>query len=162
MASAALPAPNGTWKAVLVGGGIAGTIDISYAIIANLAKVSPARVLQSVASGLLGSDAFDGGVATAALGLLLHFTMTCIMALIFIRAARNVAIVRNNLLLAGPAYGAAIYFVMRWIVVPLSRFPYDLRHVRPLELAVHIFGVGLVIALAARRFAAVAPSAANP
>ena len=42
---------------------------------------------------------------------------------------------------------------MRWVVVPLSRFPGDLRTVHPLEIAVHAFGVGLVIALAARRFA---------
>jgi hypothetical protein len=162
MATSALRPPNGIWKAVLVGGGIGGAIDIGYAILANLAKASPVRVLQSVASGLLGRDAFDGGTATAALGLLLHFTMACVMALIFIGAARKVAIFRNNLLLAGLVYGAAIYFAMRWVVAPLSRFPYDLRHLRPLELAVHIFGVGLVLALAARRFGAVAPPAVNP
>lgn len=156
MATSALSASNGILKAALAGGLIGGAIDISYAIVASMPKASPARVLQSVASGLLGPDAFDGGAATATLGLLLHFTMACVMALIFIGAARNIAFVRHNLLLAGLVYGAAIYFVMRWVVVPLSRFPYDLRHLHPLELAVHILGVGLVIALSARRFGLVA------
>jgi hypothetical protein len=159
MASFALRAPDNLLKAAAVGGAIGGAVDISYAIIANSSKVSAGRVLQSVASGLLGRDAFEGGAATAALGLLLHFTMTFLMAVIFIIAARNVALVRNNLLIAGLAYGAVIYFVMRWVVVPLSRFPGDLRHVLPLELFLHIVGVGLVIALAARRFGAVQPPA---
>ncbi len=156
MASIALYSPNAVLKAALVGGFAAGTIDIAYAILTNLAKgVSGARVLQSIASGLLGRGAFDGGAATAILGLLLHFFMTIVMALLFIAAARGLAPIRENPIIAGLAYGAAIFFAMRWVVVPLSRFPGDLRTITPLELAVHMVGVGLVIALVARRFGAV-------
>lgn len=140
--------------AALVGGSIAGAIDIGYAIVANFPKASPERVLQSVASGLLGRAAFDGGPATAILGLALHFLMTIVMAAVFILAARVSAPVRNNLIVAGLLYGSAIYFVMRWVVVPLSRFPGDLRALHPLELAFHAVGVGLVIALTARHFGA--------
>lgn len=140
--------------AALVGGSLAGAIDIGYAIAANLAKVPPGRVLQSVASGLLGRSAFEGGPATAVLGLALHFLMTIVMAVIFILVARASAPVRNNLVAAGLLYGCAIYFVMRWVVVPLSRFPGDLRALHPLELAFHAVGVGLVIALTARHFGA--------
>ena len=156
MASSAISARNEMLKAALVGGIAAGAIDIAYAILASGAKgVSAERVLQSVASGLLGRDAYAGSAATAGLGLLLHFAMTTLMALLFVAAARSFEPVRNHLLLAGLAYGAAIYFAMRWVVVPLSRFPGDLRAINPLELAVHMIGVGLVIALAARRFGAV-------
>jgi uncharacterized membrane protein YagU involved in acid resistance len=141
-------------KAAVIGGAIGGAVDISYAIIANLPKASPQRVLQSVASGVLGRDSFDGGAATAALGLALHFAMNILIALIFIAAARTFAPIRNNLVAAGLIYGAAIYFVMRWVVVPLSRFPGDLRVIHPLEIGFHMVGVGLVVALAARRFGA--------
>jgi hypothetical protein len=161
MQGSAARAAENIAKAALIGGGIAGAIDISYAIIANLAKASPGRVLQSVASGLLGRDAFQGGAATAALGLTLHFAMTILMAAIFIVGARSFAPVRNNLIGAGLIYGAAIYFVMRWVVVPLSRFPGDLRAIHPLELILHIVGVGLVIALAARHFGALEVRPAN-
>lgn len=137
-------------KAALVGGVIAGAVDISYAIVVNLANVSPSRVLQSVASGLLGRDSFEGGLAIAAAGLALHFAMTILMALLFIIGVRAFAPLRRHVIAAGLLYGAAIFFVMRWIVVPLSRFPGDLRHVYVSELVVHILGVGLVIALAAQ------------
>jgi uncharacterized membrane protein YagU involved in acid resistance len=155
MQGTSIDAPEKLLKAAAVGGLIGGAIDISYAIIASLPKASPTRVLQSVASGFLGPDAFQGGPATAAFGLFLHFAMTFVMALIFVVAARGLALVRNNIITAGLLYGTAIYFVMRWVVVPLSRFPGDLRHINPLELALHIVGVGLVIALAARRFAGI-------
>ena len=145
-------APNGVLTAILVGGSIAGAIDIGYAILANLPRVAPERVLQSVASGLLGRASYEGGAPTASLGLFLHFAMTLAMAAIFVAAARAFPLVRQHLIVAGLVYGALVFFTMRWVVVPLSRFPGDLRHVNPVELLVHILGVGLVIALATRRF----------
>ena len=146
---------TGPLAAILIGGGAAGLIDILFAIGANLPRgVAPIKVLQSVASGLLGRAAYQGGVGTALLGTLLHFTMTLAMAALFVAAARSIAPVRQHLIVAGLAYGALIYFAMRWVVVPLSRFPGEMRVVNPVELAVHVIGVGLVIALATRRFAA--------
>ena len=154
-AAAETPGTSGPLAAILVGGGVAGLIDILYAIGANLPKgVAPIRILQSVASGLLGRAAYQGGVATALLGTVLHFAMTIAMAALFVAAVRAVPTLRQHLLAAGLAYGALIYFAMRWIVVPISRFPGDLRSIQPVELAVHVIGVGLVIALATRRFAA--------
>jgi hypothetical protein len=147
---------DGALKAALAGGLAGGAIDIIYAIVANGAKgVGATRVLQSVASGLLGGQAFSGGAATAMLGLALHMLIVVALAALFIAAARAVPLLRHHLLVAGLIYGGAIYFAMRWLVVPLSRFPGDLRVIHPLEIAVHMVGVGLVIALAARRFGAV-------
>lgn len=141
---------------MVLGGMAAGLIDLSYAILASAAKgVSVTRVLQSVAGGLLGSQAYRGDLATAALGVALHFCMTIAMAALFIALARRSQRLRRHLLLSGLAYGALIYFTMRWLVVPLSRFPGDLRSFNPGEFAVHMFGVGLVIALSARWLGAV-------
>jgi uncharacterized membrane protein YagU involved in acid resistance len=153
--TAVAPAPWGVITAILVGGLVSGGIDIVYAIVANYLQsgVSPGRVLQSVASGLLGRDAFQGGAATAALGLLLHLAMTVAMAAIFFAAVRTLPPLRGHMLLAGLVYGGLIYFAMRWVIVPLSRFPGDLRTFGAVEFAVHAVGVGLVIALAVRRFA---------
>ena len=140
--------------AVLAGGAAAGLIDLLYAIGANLPKgVAPTRVLQSVASGLLGREAYQGGAATALLGTALHFAMAMVMAALFVAVARSVAPIRRHLIAAGLFYGFILYFAMRWVVVPLSQFPGDLRVINPVELAVHIFGVGLVIAFATRWFA---------
>ncbi len=57
-------------EAILWGGTVAGILDITDAIVvSSFFGVAPARVLQSVASGLLGRASFGGGISTAALGL---------------------------------------------------------------------------------------------
>ena len=76
-------------SAILIGGAIAGACDITYAITFWAFRgVSATRVLQSVASGLLGKAAFKGGLATAPLGLVLHFFIAFSAATIFYFAAR--------------------------------------------------------------------------
>jgi hypothetical protein len=53
----------GAWLLVLAGGIVAGTLDILYACAFRAVKLGvPARrILQSVAAGLLGEAAFEGG-----------------------------------------------------------------------------------------------------
>src|SRR5258708_18358295 len=72
-------------RAILLGGLIAGTIDISYACIFSYLRrgTSPVRVLQSVASGALGRSAFDGGARTAAPWLVFPFLIPAIAAGVF-------------------------------------------------------------------------------
>ena len=56
------------FSAILIGGTIAGALDITYAIgFSAMHGVPPMRILQSVASGLLGKPAFEGGVPIAIL-----------------------------------------------------------------------------------------------
>ncbi|MBW8877940.1 MAG: hypothetical protein JF614_23505 [Acidobacteria bacterium] len=141
--------------AILVGGSIAGALDITYAIVFSAFRgVPPVRILQSVASGLLGAAAYDGGLPTAALGLLLHFFIAFSAAAIFYLASRWFPLLIRQAVLSGVLYGAGIYAVMNLVVVPLSAFPRKLSF-PPLVLAtglfVHMFFIGLPIALAARR-----------
>ncbi len=142
--------------AILVGGGIAGLFDITYAIVFwALSRGVPAtRVLQSVASGLLGAPAFQGGSATAALGLLLHFLIALIWAAIFFGVSRALPILLRRPIVAGIHFGLVIYAVMNLVVLPLSAFPRKVTF-PPLVLAtglfVHMFFIGLPIALAVSR-----------
>ena len=141
--------------AILAGGSIAGELDITYAIVFSGFRGVPAiRVLQSVASGLLGSAAYESGPATAALGLFLHFFIAFSAAAIFYIASRRFHLLTRQAVISGVIYGAAVYAVMNLIVLPLSAYP---RRVTfpPLVLAtgllVHMFFIGLPIALAVRR-----------
>ncbi len=53
---------------------IAGILDIASAcVIAEIKGTGSIRVLQGIASGLLGQRSFEGGMATAGLGLAIHF-----------------------------------------------------------------------------------------
>src|SRR3977135_1517904 len=75
---------------IVYGGLVAGALDISYAIIFSWLRsgVPPTRLLQSVASGLLGREAArGGGWKTALLGLFLHFLNAFIIATIFFGAS---------------------------------------------------------------------------
>jgi hypothetical protein len=142
-------------KAILIGGSIAGTCDILYAIIYSwLARgTAPVRILQSVASGLLGKPAFDGGWPVASLGLFLHFFIALAAAAIFYFVARKIPALVRHAVLSGVLYGFLIFWFMRLVVLPLSAFPFPVRFpLGPslLEMLFHMFTVGLPIALAVR------------
>ncbi|MGH9900523.1 MAG: hypothetical protein ACRD68_01650 [Pyrinomonadaceae bacterium] len=142
---------------ILYGGLAAGALDITYALIfSGLRGVSPSRVLQFIASGLLGRAAFGGGPATALLGLLLHFLIAFILAGIYYGASLYLPALVRRAVVCGLVYGVAVYFVMNYVVLPLSATP-KLNQF-PLAsfvggLLIHAFGVGLPIALFARRSA---------
>ncbi|MBX3735645.1 MAG: hypothetical protein KF715_03060 [Candidatus Didemnitutus sp.] len=142
-------------RAILIGGGIAGFCDISYACgFWALRGVAPARVLQSVASGLLGADAFNGGATTAALGLALHFLIALIFAGAFVLASGQVAVLGRRAFLSGAIYGFLIFWLMNLVVLPLSAFPRKVTFAPAATitgLIVHTFLIGVPIALAARR-----------
>ena len=145
------------WRAILLGGLIAGTIDISYACIFSYLRrgTSPVRVLQSVASGALGRSAFDGGAKTAALGLVFHFLIATIAAAVYYLASRPLRVLVNYAIICGPLYGVCVYLVMNFVVLPLSAI--GSRPALPLPvlisgLLIHMFGIGLPIALIVRKY----------
>ena len=148
--------PRRALSSILLGGLVAGTFDITYAIVFSYLRrgVLPSRVLQSVASGLLGAEAYDGGAPTAALGLALHFFIALVAAAVFVLASRYLPVLVRSPVLTGAVYGAAIYVFMNWVVLPLSRIgprPFPALIVLVTGLLVHMFLIGVPIALAARR-----------
>jgi len=145
--------------AILAGTLVAGAMDISAAILIwSTRAVAPSRVLQSVAGGVLGREAFAGGVATAALGLLLHFAIMSVIVSLFVIASRRMLILTPRSLplaiVCGVAYGVVVYLVMTYVVVPLSasasRAPSMPQFFE--GVIVHILCVGIPIALIARHW----------
>ena len=147
---------NGGWstgRALRWGTLIVGTADILDAFVFfGLRGIRPVRILQGIASGILGRDAFSGGAATAALGAVLHYFIAFAIVLVFLAASRRLPDLARRPWLYGPLYGLVVYAVMNWIVIPLS-----LVTTRPKPLAVlanglliHMLGVGLPTALIAR------------
>jgi hypothetical protein len=132
-----------------------GTLDIADAIIFYAIRgVAPIRILQGIASGLLGRTAFSGGARTALLGLALHFFIAATVATIYILASRSLPLSRHPLLY-GTLYGVAVYIVMNYVVLPLSHI--GLRPLPPLiplinGVAALIFCIGIPTALIARRY----------
>ena len=144
-------------KTIVIAGLVAGALDISYAfIIWGLRGVTPIRIGQSIASGLLGREAaVGGGTATGLFGLLLHFTMATIIAAIYYFAASNIRLLVDRAVPFGILYGLVAYGVMNYVVMPLSAIGAvgdgGPAYIRITGVLVHMFLIGLPIALIARK-----------
>jgi uncharacterized membrane protein YagU involved in acid resistance len=141
-------------RAILWGGLFVGLFDILDAIIYFGIRngVSPGRVFQSVARGLLGRDAFSGGMATMALGAILHFSIAMAVAATCVVLSRWVTGLAKRPLVFGPVYGAGVFAFMYLVVLPLSRVGW-VRFDAPgfvNALLIHMLGIGIPSALAAR------------
>lgn len=95
---------RGGFRAVLQGGLLAGVLDIVAAfVVYGFRGATPIRILQSIASGLLGAEAFEGGLATAALGGLLHFIIACGWSVVYYVASRKLVALSPRPILSGMA-----------------------------------------------------------
>jgi hypothetical protein len=138
--------------AIAVGGLVAGTLDLTQALI-----LFGVRVPLVIAAGLLGRQAITGGgPGTYALGVLLHFFIATSVAAIYYAASRRLTFLKEHWLVCGLFYGMAVELVMNLVVLPLSalhsRGPYKLRNLI-LGLVVHMVVIGLPVSLSVRRFA---------
>lgn len=141
-------------QAILRGGLIVGLCDIADAIIwFGLTRgISPGRVFQSVARGLLGRAAFDGGAATIALGAVLHFSIAMCVAATGVLLSRWITGLATKPFLFGPLYGIGVFAFMYLVVLPTSQVGWVHFDAPGFAnaLGIHLFGIGLPSALAAR------------
>jgi len=141
-------------RAILWGGLLAGVLDAVDGVIAfGTQGVNPIQVLQYIASGLLGKSAFEGGIATAGLGTVLHFLIAFVAAAVYVVAGRLIPALKKQAVTFGLLYGAAVYFFMNYLLLPFSAVAPS-----PFKLSLFLNGVighavfvGLPIAWFARR-----------
>ena len=141
--------------AIFWGGLISGVLDLIYATTSVVLHGAPAIVLpQAIATGLLGVKSFQGGLPTAILGTALEFLITFVATAVYYFASRRLTFLIRRAVLWGVLYGIAIYFFMNFIVVPLSAAPkFDHSWAsRAGDFVVHMFFIGLPMALAVRRY----------
>src|SRR5882724_7144635 len=145
------------FQVILSGGLIAGTLDLTAAFVSSWlrAGVGPVRVMQTIASGLLGAASYTGGAQTAVLGVALHFLIATVATAVFYVAARTLRFLLDHAIIAGLFYGVAVYLFMNFVVLPLSAVPQ--RAAPPLSgriigLLIIMFCVGLPISVIVHRF----------
>jgi uncharacterized membrane protein YagU involved in acid resistance len=142
-------------SAVLVGGLIAGALDIAFAIsFAGYNGMPAQRLLQVVASGVFGKAAFAGGAGMAGLGLALHFAMSILWAATFLLVVKLRPRLASYPFAAGTVFGIVVFLVMRLVVLPLSAFPFPASFkplATALDLLSHTFLFGVPIALSVCR-----------
>lgn len=145
------------FQPIFLGGLIAGTLDLTAACVYSWlrASVSPIRVFQFIASGVLGTESFTGGAKSAVLGVVLHFLIATVATTIFYFASRAWFFLIEHPIVSGLLYGIPVYAVMNFVVLPLSQVtqrPQPMSS-RLINLVILMFCIGLPIALIVRRYA---------
>ena len=145
---------------VLAGGLMAGALDLTFAFVFYGQHGStPLRILQFIASGVLGRGSFQMGLASAALGAFFHFFTSVCAGAIYYLASLRFSFLTRRVAISGAIFGVLMFVAMHFIVVPLSAIKPSPMRVEAVigELCSHVFLVGMVIAYAvsrARRLAA--------
>lgn len=153
-------------KPILYAGALVGVLDITAACIDARVEygVPPVHVLQSVAGGLLGRGSYNGGLASAALGVAMHFTMALTVATIFYALSRWFFTLPQKLsgvVIVGMLYGLAVFvvnnfgtaFFLSWVRSLYLHTPVVFKP--PMgwsQLIIHLFCVGLPVALVMHRY----------
>jgi hypothetical protein len=105
-------------RMILLSGLLVGTLDILAAII--ISGAGAVRVLQYVAGGVFGKEAFAGGYVMAAWGLLFHYIIAFSWTLLFFFVFPKIHVRLKHFLITGVVIGFAIQLAMQFIVIPLS------------------------------------------
>lgn len=154
-------------RAAVTAGLVAGTIDIGAACLIN--SRGPAIILHNIASGVLGRASFTLGAPAAALGLVLQWLMSILIAAIYLLATASAPSLRRRWWLGGIVAGIVIFLVMNFVVVPLSAAPVTLsqivaylRPAKALENLAAMLLFGWIVAFCARPPATSPSAAARP
>ncbi|HEX5831318.1 MAG TPA: hypothetical protein VFY16_10085, partial [Gemmatimonadaceae bacterium] len=92
-------------------------------------ECSAVRVFQGIARAVIGKGAFEGGLATASLGLAMHVGVAVTWAAAYLVLYRRWAWLRERVrtpggvIAASAAWGALVWLTMRFVVIPLTLAP---------------------------------------
>lgn len=147
----AAPARRNVVLAILAAGLTAATFDYLFAM--GLNHLDWITIGHAIARGWYGKAAMTGGVDVALVGLASHYTILLVASAIFVLTSLRFPILRRMAWIVGPLFGACIYGVMHYIILPLSAVhavanPKGIKFLW--EFCGHLFGIGLPIALWAR------------
>lgn len=124
---------------------LVGVLDLCLAgaiYVVWLERATPVQIPQSIAAGVLGREAFRGGVGSALLGTGMHFLIAALWTGAYAVAYRQWSTLQaftrttGSRILVGALYGVLVWAAMAFLVVPLSQ-------ARPQPLSV----ISLVMAL---------------
>jgi uncharacterized membrane protein YagU involved in acid resistance len=155
-ASTTLNNRNPLLRSILLGGMFIFISQLIHSwIVPSLIQKTPfIVVLQYIASGALGMAAFEGGIATALLGVFFHLIISFVIAGVFILSADRIPLLRRYAIAGSLLYGFGVFIVMNMIVTPLSATPPLPAPTMPwlIEAIIeHVLVVGLPLGILIRR-----------
>ncbi|GAB4522553.1 MAG: hypothetical protein Kow00133_10170 [Amphiplicatus sp.] len=146
---------NAVIKAGIAAGVVGGALGLAAAmtIYPAMGGFALIRAPQSVASGVMGGAAYEGGVATALYGAGLHFFIAVFAGLTLAAAMSLYEPLRRMVFATGVVFGGAMYVFMNHVVAPLSRAVVGEPDATGIVIGVliHFFLFGVPMAYVARR-----------
>lgn len=156
MITIATPPRSIDWKQAVYGGLLIASGDALFAIAVwfEWTRKGLTQVFQSIAVGVLGKASYEGGTATALLGVGLHVAMAIAFVAICIALSFRVRLLIEKPVIAGLLYGMGLYLAMNFVVMPLSHVDaspsFEHADTMALSVAAHML-FGVVCTLFARR-----------
>jgi uncharacterized membrane protein YagU involved in acid resistance len=148
-------APRPSQRTIVFAVLLGAALDPTFAFVFySFQGATPARILRGIAAGLIGrEEALAAGVWVPVLGAALHFLIAGCAGFVFYLASRRWPLLARRWAFGGTAFGVAMYVVMHFVVIPLSRLPFHLPSLPNVigELFSHIFLFGMVIAYGVAR-----------
>jgi glucan phosphoethanolaminetransferase (alkaline phosphatase superfamily) len=114
--------PQPAIRTILLAFLVAGTLDITYATTMwgpVFGKVTATQLLQGIASNLIGKGAFSGGIATALLGLAMHYCISLAWTLLYFFIFPYLPFLARNKWVSGILYGVFVWAMMGMVVMPI-------------------------------------------
>ena len=145
---------------------LTAVVDGLFSSVLNVAayRSTVSRLWQGVASVLLGSEAFTGGMRTVAIGVLMHvavaFTWSAVFLFLVSRLGwvRRLLASRHGVFKVAALYGPLVWMVMSLVVIPaLVHRPPTIGFRWWVQLIGHFPFVGLPIVAASQRGATSTP-----
>ncbi|MCH5597011.1 hypothetical protein [Niabella ginsengisoli] len=143
-------------KAILKATFVAGSLDICAAFAqAYLSNgVTPDIVLQYIASGIFGKEAYSGAVKYILFGLAVHFFIVLMCAVTYFLSYTKVSFLKKSIFLSSFLIALIAWVVTTMVIIPLSKIqssPFNLEKAI-IAIAILYFCVGIPISLFAKSY----------
>lgn len=110
-------------KTILLAGLIAGTLDMSAALLvycAIMKVVTPVQLLNGIASGVFDKTTIGSEMVMVLIGLVFHYFIAYCFATAYFLVYPHIKLLHRNAIVSGLLYGIFVWIIMNRIVVPLS------------------------------------------
>jgi hypothetical protein len=114
------------FKTILIAGAIAGTLDLTGALIVYaviLKKATAVVILQRIAAAAFGLRALKGGYSMALWGVIFHYFIAFSFTAAYVLIYPHQSLMRKSRMVSGVLYGLLVWIIMNRIVLPMTKLP---------------------------------------
>jgi hypothetical protein len=143
---------QGAFRAAITTGLLVGLLDGVVACLQVYISRGrmPDAVFKFIASGVFGSSAFNGGMLMIVSGIIFHLVIAVLWSTLYFVITFFIRGLVKLWWISGVTYGAYVWVMMNFVVVPVSNTPDIVPTLT--SLFIIIFCVGLPISFYARRY----------